>query len=132
MHPKLTMWTAKTEASHSVVHLDPCYFDSAAVGKKVRYAHVEVAVKGVQLMVRFFVQLVIQWDSLGTLLVMQLQTGYFFPDDPWVFQHHLKSSLSLNLDHNRAGQHRNGARLLQYSYHVHPPPLLLVERAAAM
>ena len=34
--PKLGMWTAKTEASHSVVHLDPCYFDSAAVGKMVR------------------------------------------------------------------------------------------------
>ncbi|KAF8334807.1 hypothetical protein F5887DRAFT_1285773 [Amanita rubescens] len=34
--PKLGMWTAKTEASDSVVHLDPCYFDSAAVGKMVR------------------------------------------------------------------------------------------------
>lgn len=34
--PKLGMWTAKTEASCSVVHLDPCYFDSAAVGKMVR------------------------------------------------------------------------------------------------
>ncbi|KAK2464683.1 hypothetical protein APHAL10511_003259 [Amanita phalloides] len=33
---KLGMWTAKTEAAPSVIHLDSCYFDSVAVGKMVR------------------------------------------------------------------------------------------------
>ncbi|KAF8629277.1 hypothetical protein AX15_003535 [Amanita polypyramis BW_CC] len=34
--PKLGMWTAKTKASDSVVHLDSCYFESLAVGRTVR------------------------------------------------------------------------------------------------
>ncbi|KAF8329900.1 hypothetical protein F5887DRAFT_1163291 [Amanita rubescens] len=45
--PKLGMWTAKTEASDSVVHLDPCYFDSAAVGKMdVLFAGVLISYSG--------------------------------------------------------------------------------------